>query len=101
MQTTNCLPRPSSAPISATALSVETCLLHATQVAISDLLSLAFSLGIVQTCSPWLRLIVRSEKSTARFRRAAFADATCSTPSPSRESDAAHRDSNLRAGSPI
>src|SRR5208282_740729 len=46
IQTTNGLRRPSSAPVRAVAISVETDLPHATQVAISDLFSLAFSLGI-------------------------------------------------------
>jgi len=46
LHTTYCLWRPSSTPVSATALSVDTGLLQATQVAVSALFCLALSLGI-------------------------------------------------------
>jgi hypothetical protein len=46
LHTTYCLRRPSSMPASETALSVETGLLHATQVATSALFSFALLLGI-------------------------------------------------------
>jgi hypothetical protein len=45
-QTTNCFARPSSVPISATALSVDTDLLQAAHVTTRFLFSLALSLGI-------------------------------------------------------
>jgi len=49
LHTTYCLRWPSSAPASETALSVETGLLHATQVATSALFSFALLLGIAAT----------------------------------------------------
>src|SRR5581483_5500225 len=44
--------RPFSKPLRPTAVSVETVLLHAAQVAVRALLSLAFSLGIAQASFP-------------------------------------------------
>jgi len=46
MQTVKYLGRPFAWPVRLTIVSVEPGLLHATQVAVSDLFSLAFSLGI-------------------------------------------------------